>query len=246
MNCQWAEALTRYDCRPVTTREGNACLEIGTPFSLPDGSAINLYLIEEGTHVRVSDNADTVFQLGGMGIDVWQWQRMGALRDIAAMHRLTLTDRGEIFTLAQRDRVAAGLAVSVTGLIAVSLWAAERLNQPAPEADLAAEIQPYIIARNPAAPFEVAPKVRGASRAVHTFDFKHGLDLIDVISAHPNATGAAMRKAGDVQNGPFADDASPLILVDDRRDPERAQNEIGILASITRAMPVSALIETVH
>lgn len=246
MNCQWATALTRYDCRPVSSRSGAACLEIGTPFSLPDGSAINLYLIEEGTHLRVTDNADTLFQLGGMGLDVWHAKRMNTLRDIATQHKLTLTERGEIFTLAQPERAASGLAISITGLIAISLWAAEKLSRPAPEVELAAEIQPYIIARDPTARFEVAPKVLGASRTIHSFDFRHGQDLIDVINAHPNATGGAMRKVGDVQNGPFGGDASPLILVDDRRDPDRAQGEIGILASITRAMPVSRLIQTVH
>ncbi|RYD93884.1 MAG: hypothetical protein EOP50_10400, partial [Sphingobacteriales bacterium] len=35
--------MTRYDCRPVKGTDGGACLEIGTPFSLPDGSAINLF-----------------------------------------------------------------------------------------------------------------------------------------------------------------------------------------------------------
>jgi hypothetical protein len=71
---------------------------------------------------------------------------------------------------------------------------------------------------------------------------QHGTDLIDVITAHPNATGAAMRKAGDVQNGGFAHGLSPLIIVDDRKDAEHATFEIGILGSITRAMSVSRLI----
>jgi len=44
-----------------------------------------------------------------------------------------------------------------------------------------------------------------------------------------------MRKAGDVQNGPFAEIAMPLIIIDDRVEPDRALIEIGNLASVTRA-----------
>ena len=115
-----------------------------------------------------------------------------------------------------------------------------------PVADIVAELEPYIIARAPDAAFKRNPQVKGASGSLHQFDFQHGTDLIDVISAHPTATGAAMRKAGDVQNGPFAEHLSPLIVVDDRTDPDRAMNEIGILGSVTRAMPASRLTQALH
>ena len=55
-----------------------------------------------------------------------------------------------------------------------------------------------------------------------------------------------MRKAGDVQNGPFAGHYMPLIIVDDRKDPDRAASEIGILGSVTRAQAASELIRTIH
>jgi hypothetical protein len=246
MNCQWAHALTRYDCRQAKAVDGSACLEIGTPFSLPDGSAINLYLVEAGSHVRLTDNADTMFQLGGMGLDVWQSTRMSALRDFVQRHRLQLSDSGELFMLARQEHAAAALALSISGLIAVSHWAAEKLEEKAPPVDLVAELQPYIIARDPGAKFIPHPSVRGASRAVHTFDMQHGTDLIDVIQANANATAHAMRKAGDVLNGPYAEQATPLIVVDDRPDPERAGTEIGILGSLTRAKPFSSFLSTFH
>ena len=55
-----------------------------------------------------------------------------------------------------------------------------------------------------------------------------------------------MRKIGDVVNGPYADDTTQLIIVDDRFDPFRAENEMGILASIVRTQPFTELIRTVH
>lgn len=246
MNCTWAQALTKYDCRPLTGTDGQPCLEIGTPFSLPDGSAINLYLMDAGTHIRISDNADTLFQLSGMGLDVWQAARFNALRDFVGGKRMQLAESGELYMLAKKDQAAAGFAIAVTGLIAVSMWASEKLSHESPEVDLVAELQPYIIARDALAKFERHPKVKGASRAVHQFDLRHGNDLIDIIPANALSTGSAMRKAGDVQNGPFAEDASPLIIVDDRKDPMRAASEIGILGSVTRAQAASELLRILH
>ena len=247
MNCQWAQALTRYDCRAVQGKDGGPCLEIGTPFSLPDGSAINLYLCEIGAHTRISDNADTLFQLGGMGLDVWMPARLARVREVALQNKLTLGDDGEIFLLTRTEHAAAGFAVAVSGLLSIARWAAEKLDAPEPVVDLAAEVQPYVVAREPGARFEVKPHVRGASLTEHVFDFRHGDDLIDVIPASPQATGGAMRKISDVQNGPFLGEASPLVIVDDRLGKrERAESEMAILAAVTRAMPLSALLAVRH
>jgi hypothetical protein len=80
----------------------------------------------------------------------------------------------------------------------------------------------------------------------HLFDFRQGNDLIDVISPSAQATGGAMRKVGDVINGPFADAISPLIIVDDRTEPRKAENEIGILSSLVRTQAFSSLMTLHH
>jgi len=248
LHCEWAKALTRYECHALKAVGSDApCLEISTPFSLPDGSAINLYITEtQHGQIRISDNADTLFQLGGMGLDVWHPAREGALRTMLARHKVQLGSQGDAHIISQPAHVAHAFALAITGLLSVSEWASDQLGTAAPVVDIVAELEPYIIARNPGAAFKRHPHVKGASNSEHVFDFQHGSDLIDIISAHPNATGAAMRKAGDVQNGPFAEHLAPLIVVDDRTDPERAMNEIGILGSVTRAMPASRLILALH
>ena len=247
LNCEWAQALTRYDCQPLIGLNGDACLEIGTSFSLPDGATISLYITQVAQgHLKIGDNADTLFQLGGMGIDVWHPARFNSLRELLAKHKMQLGQKGDAFILASPEHAAHGFALAVTGLLALSNWASEVLNAELAPVDIVAELEPWVIARNPAAEYKRHPRVKGASNTEHTFDFQHGTDLIDIISPHPGATGSAMRKAGDIQNGPFAEHLSPLIIVDDRVDSERAMNEIGILGSVTRAMPASRLMQTTH
>jgi len=246
LTCNWANALTKYDCRPISGLDGSPGLEIGTPFSLPDGAAINLYLVPHGDHILISDNGDTLMHLNGMGLDVWQPMRMKGLRELAAKHKLTLTDQGDVRMLCLQRNAPFSFALAITGLLAVSGWACEQLNLTVANHDVAAEAEPYIIARNPSMSFVRHPKIKGASKTMHEFDFQHGNELIDVITPHPASTGSVMRKVGDITNGPFADGLTPLVIVDDRYDALRAENEMGILASIMRTQPFSQLIHALH
>lgn len=245
--CDWAQSLTRYDCQALKALDGGPCLEIGTPFSLPDGSAINLYITPTGGDmVKISDNADSLFQLGGMGLDVWHSARQSALRELLARHRMGLGKTGDVHLLTKQAHAANGFALAVTGLLSLAAWASEQMQAPAQSVDMLAELEPYIIARNPAAAHKRHPHAMGASRTDYVFDLQHGTDLIDVIGPSAQATGAAMRKAGDIQNGPFAENLNPLFVVYDLKDPMKAESEISILGSMTRAMPASRLMQALH
>ena len=247
LNCEWAQALTRYDCQTLRGLDGQPCLEIGTPFSLLDGSAINFYLTELGNGmVKITDNADTLFQLGGMGLDVWQASRLGAIRDLMQQYKMGIGEQGDLFVLAPSGQAANAFARAITALLALSAWASGHMENQEPTIDILAAVEPWIIARNPDAFYKKLPRVKGASTTMYTFDLRHGNDLIDVISADPRATGAAMRKTGDIQNGPFAEHLKPLIVVYDLISPEKAENEISILGSVTRAMPASRLMTVMH
>lgn len=246
LNCKWAHALTQYDCRTVTGFDGQSGLEIGTPFSLPDGSAINIYLMPYGNHILLSDNGDTLFHLGSMGLDLRQGMRLRALRDTASARRMAIGDKGDLHMISRQEHAAHAFAETITTILAISDWAAQQMKAEIKERDIIAEAEPYIIARDRNAIFKLRPKVRGESQAEHTFDILHGKDLIDVIAPHPAATGGVMRKVGDVTNGPYIDHLSPLIIVDDRNDPAKASNEMGIIASISRVQSFTSLMHVIH
>lgn len=241
LTCNWANALTRYDCQPVTGLNGQAGLEIATPFALPGGSPITVYLMEEGAHVLLSDNGDTLFGLGAAGFDIYHSAKQRILREMAEEFRVTLTREGDFRAICTPEKASRTFADAVAALLAVSRWATNQMQRSPLELDLAAEAEPYIVARQPEVQLTRHPRVMGASRTEHTFDFQHGADLIDVISPHAIATGGVMRKVGDVINGPFADDLSPLIIVDDRTNPDKAAGEIGIIASLARVQPFTSL-----
>ncbi|MEJ7804848.1 MAG: DUF1828 domain-containing protein [Telluria sp.] len=222
-------------------------LEIGTPFSLADGSAINLYVEQLGPqHILISDNGDTLMQMSAAGIDVWSNSRLKAIRLAISGHKLALNDRGDIRMVAQVDQGPLAFAQAITGMLALNRWIQDQLQVVVADHDLAAEAEPYILARNPLAKIIRNVHIQGASRMVHAFSLRHDHDLIDVIAPSPQSTGAVMRKVGDVVNGPFVEPYAPLIIVDDRYDPYKADKEISILASIVRTQSFSQLTGSVH
>jgi hypothetical protein len=221
-------------------------LEIGTPFSLPGGTAIVLYLAEEGQHLLVSDNGDTLVHLASLGLDVWNPQRQKALRSRLGALGMTLGPRGDLRCIARQEQAAFVFARAVSALISAADWAADQLQREHEVRDLPAEAEPYIRARNPGWTLETNVVVRGASDVLYTFDFLHGPDLIDVIAPVPQASGGAMRKAGDVLNGPSIEGTSPLIIVDDREHPKQALQEVSIIASVARAETFTRLMTSLH
>lgn len=244
MNCAWLNRLTDYHCRETQCLDGATALEIGTPFAMAGGSPITLYLIDQGSTVLLSDNGDTLANLSATGID--PFRSLPALRRKTQRYGLTLTSQGAFETITRADAAAWALAQSISGLIQVADWGADAMRTRRPPVDLAQEALPYIVARDNRAIVERNRAVIGASNTTHVFDIRHGADLIDVIAPKAQATGAEMRKVGDVQNGPFAEGLRPLIIVDDRYDPIRAAQELAILASIARSMPFSGLMQVRH
>jgi len=247
LNCEWTQGLTQYDCKPVRGIMGESVLRIGTPFSLPDGAAISLYLLEAGSgHVLISDNGDTLAHLSALGLDVAHHTRLQALRDVASEHGVTLSTEGDFKILTSQGNAAWSFARSITALLAIAQWASMHLKDHPAERNLLAEAEPYIIARAPGIELIRNVHIRGASMVDHIFDFQHGSDVIDIISPNAQATGGVMRKVGDVVNGPYADGISPLIIVDDRTDRRKAESEIRILSSLVRAQPFSSLMMPIH
>ena len=170
LNCDWAKALSQYDCTPVRAIDGTAALEIGTPFSLPDGSAINLLLVTHGEHLLITDNADTLLQLSALGL--LPWRHLDAIR--AACGALTLSPKGDFQMLTSEDKAPLSFALAITGLLRVAEWAREQLGSEAEEVDIVAEAEPYIIARNPTATFKRNVSAEGLSHTKYKFDFLHG------------------------------------------------------------------------
>ena len=239
MNRDWLETATAFDCVPIRGLHGEHGIEIGTPFSYADGSAIVLYALEEGDRILLSDNGEMLAHLEAVGLQVGR--RVTMLRERLAPFGLTLGDKGDVRVLVPAQQGAHLLAVAISGLLAVAEWEREQVGLDEQTQNLADEAEILLREWKPGTPLERRPKIKGQSKREHTFAFLVDGEYIDVIPANHTATGATMRKAGDVKNSPYLAGREIRVVVDDRRDPNRAEVERQILGSLVKAMTLSRL-----
>lgn len=239
MNCDWLKTATAFDCVPVRGLHGERGVEIGTPFSYADGSAIVLYALEEGGRILLSDNGEMLAHLQAVGVPVSR--RVAALRDRVARFGLTLGDQGDVRVLVPAEQGAHMLATAISGLLSVAEWEREHIGLDEQTQNLAEEAELLLREWKPGVTLERRPKIKGQSKREHTFAFLMDGEYIDVIPANHTATGATMRKAGDVKNSPYLAGREIRVVIDDRRDPDRANVERQILGSLVRSMTLTKL-----
>lgn len=239
MNADWLQAATHFDCVPVRGLHHEEGFEIGTPFSYADGTAIVLYAMDQDGRILLSDNGEMLAHLSSVGLDLRR--RLPLLRDRLAPFGLTLTEQGDVRSLVPPAQGAHMLSTMIEGLLAVAAWEREQLGLDEPTLDLVTEAEILLREWKPGHTLELRPKVKGQSRREHGFDFLLDGEYIDIITPNHTATGAAMRKAGDVKNSPFLNGRDIRVVIDDRADPERAEVERQILGSLVKAMRLSKL-----
>ncbi|MGE8451754.1 MAG: DUF1828 domain-containing protein [Pseudomonadales bacterium] len=243
-DCAWLRQNLAYDCRPVRTVNGEAALEIGTPFSFADGTAIVFYLIEQGAHALISDNGDTLAHLHSVGLDPFNRRRESAIRNTLAPFGVALEANGEIRAIAPTAASQHIIATYISSLLALANQERGWLGIPEPINNFADEVEQYLRLWKPADEIVRHPKVKGISRHEYTFDFWWNGELIDVVSPSHQATGGLMRKLGDVLSAP-GERAKIRVVIDDRDDFERAETEKQIIGSMASAMLFSSLTKVV-
>lgn len=240
MNCEWVEQNASFYCKQVTTMTGDAAVEIGTPFSHPDGTAIVLYAVETGNQVLISDNGDTMANLSSTGINISQG-RIKALRNLVQPFGLTLSTAGDFRCLAHSGSGRQALANVINALLVIGEWHKDKCGIDDKTDDLITEAEMYLRAWRPREEVIRHATATGMSGRAHTFDLQMGNELIEIVPANSMSTGATMRKAADVRNQPANASLRIRVIVDDRRNKERADDECRIMAALADAMTLSQL-----
>jgi hypothetical protein len=239
MNCDWLKAASAFNCVPVRGLHNESGIEIGTPFSYADGTAIVLYAMDEGDRILLSDNGDMLAHLEASGIQAGR--RIGTLRERVTRFGLTLTDKGDVRALVPAEQGPHLLATAISAMLSVAEWEREQFGLNEQTQNLADEAEILLREWKPGASLERRPKIKGQSKREHTFAFLLADEFIDVISPNHTATGATMRKAGDVKNSPYLAGREIRVIIDDRQDPDRANVERQILGSMVKAMTLTRL-----
>ena len=189
----------------------------------------------------LSDNGELLVHFSAVGINISKL--LSTLRERVTPFGLTLTDKGDVRALVPIAQGVHMLATTISAMLSVAEWEREQLGLDEQTNNLADEAEILLREWKPQAILERRPKIKGQSKREHIFDFLLDGGYIDIITANHTATGLTMRKAGDVKNSPYLGGREIRVVIDDRRDPRRAEVERQILGSLVKSMTLTKLQE---
>ncbi|MGB3290970.1 MAG: DUF1828 domain-containing protein [Burkholderiaceae bacterium] len=242
MNCDWLKEAAAFNCVPVKGLHGEAGIEIGTPFSYADGTAIVFYALAHGDHVLLSDNGDMLAHLSSVGINV-SGNRIARLKERLATHNFHMGEELDVRAIFPKSQSAHMLASGIAAMLSVAEWEHEHLALNERNRNIVEEAEILLREWKPGHNIEKSPKIKGQSKNTYSFNYLLDGEYIDIIVPNHTATGAVMRKAGDIKNSPYLNGRDIRIIIFDTDEPERAEAERQIIGSLAKAMLYSRLEE---
>ncbi len=211
-----------------------------TPFTFEGGEPIGLYLSEGEAIARISDNADTIFHLRGIGLDVGDRRKWKWVASVVETFKMRLERTGEIVGEAPVGTIHSLVSNYIGAMLALTEMERDTLNvAPEPESYVD-EVAGYLSLWRPNEEIVRSVLAKGHSGRDHFFHFKLGDEFIDAAKPHSSRTGSILRKAADIQN---SQNARPiLVIMDDREDADRASAESDILSTLVSVLPMSRLV----
>lgn len=235
MTCDALFEKLGFECR----KRSEGVYRVSTPLSFSDGEPIALYLKDNGVSVFISDNANTLFHMRAIGLDLGDRKKWRGVDQIVKTFGMTLEHSGEVTGFA-KSNAAAGLVSRYLGaMLAIADLEREMIGITQEVSEYIDEVEGHLRLWRPGDEFARGVKAKGHSGREHSFHFKLGADLIDAARPRSQSTGAILRKAADIQNS--ASTFSVLVVMDDRDDPERASAETDILSTLVKVLPFSRL-----
>lgn len=245
MNCLDFSKATGMRCEPLPMRDGSQAIAILTPFSFFDGDGVTVYACAKAQQVEYFDDGACLDWLRTVGLNLDDNRhRWPSIRAAVERYGVVLDEDGGLTTVAPAANPATGFARMVSAQLAIDTWARDCVGKPQ-SPHLLDEAALYLRAWRPTSALVVAPEAstRGITGKVHGFAFRKGNGFVDVIQPHQAASAAELRKLTDVRQLPENADLDIRVIVDDRRDPEAAAQEVQLLSSVARSWPMTRLIE---
>ncbi|MCO5121282.1 MAG: DUF1828 domain-containing protein [Burkholderiaceae bacterium] len=238
MNCADITSLLGFHCAQI---EGGG-LVLTTPYLLPNGASIPVFIEPTQTGgFRLWDAGELLFEAIASGVQLRSHSGLRGLRTKLERHGATLHHDGCLEVLADKAPLPVAFGSYIAAAFEVARWH-QKVVDRAPSHDvLIEETAGLLIEASPKEPVQRNIEIPGLSEQIWTFDLKQSGQLIDCISAHPTAGAHEVKKLVDVRGSEPYQDTDILVVVDDRADPERADQEIRVISRLADAMPFTSL-----
>jgi hypothetical protein len=230
MNCAQLFASIGFQCRSLVQPSGEVIHCLSTPFQYFDGDGIHVFAEEAGSVLRFFDGGEALFHVAGSGIKFRDNRSIAPIKKLVKDAGADLSEDGEISALAMPADARSGFQKVIAAILAISDWEGENAGLTSDTANLAAEVEFYLQQWKPGHEILRDQTLFGLSGRSHSFDFLLDGELIDVVSSRPQSTAAEVRKLADILGIPSQAKADVRVIIDDRGNAERAQQEAIILS----------------
>ncbi|MCF8186670.1 MAG: DUF1828 domain-containing protein [Sulfuritalea sp.] len=230
-----------FECADIPDNDGNVMHAIFTPFKFFDGDEISLFAEKTGDVIRFFDAGDTLFHLAGSGIHFPDKRAIKPIERLISETGAALSDSGEISTIVSVIDAKDGFGKALSAILSICNWEAENVGYSSDITTLAGEVEMYLRQLKPKAEVIYDQKLIGVSGRNSAFNFLIDGEFIDVVSSSPQSTAAEVRKLADIRGISANDDLTIKVVIDDRQNAKRANQEAMIISRFADAILLSQL-----
>lgn len=216
-----------WHCSKVPGAAGEEVLYVSTPIVLTGGKPLDFYVQQQGSKILLTDDGTAMFALRSLGFEMSDKRHWKGLENIASRHHFTLTERGvfEAEFDAEHDATWGGEMLMLC--TDIKTWEREHSSQGDMDFSLTNHVESILKKMRPDRALQ-RPATVEVGRAILEFDFKWGGIFVDAIRPSNQAVNARLRKGLLMQR--IEEHSNTLFIVDDRANPEKAREELSVLA----------------
>lgn len=239
MICEHLSTLLGFECLPLS-EDGNVAL-IQTPFKFEDGDALPVFVELVDGQVRFFDDGATLRHFLGRGVRIESRKHASFLINAAAKHNTTFSEVGELESWAPQTEASKAFSSFMCSMLAIVSWEKDQQGEDTDTSIFVEEVAMALRAWKPQASIDLGPEYEGISGRRYKLDFLLDGRPVAVSGTHANSVSAVLHRLLDIHGKPANGDFKPLVIIDDRSNPEAAKREASIIQNVSVVMPFSAL-----
>lgn len=239
MICDHLTNLLGFECFPLS--EGGEIAIVHTPFQFEDGDALPVFVEVVNGHVRFFDDGATLRHFIGRGVRIENRKHATFLTNIAACHNAAFTETGEIEAWATLEKASQAFATYLCSMLAIASWEKDQEGQDTDTSVFVEEVAMAIKAWKPNASISLDPVFEGITSRKHKLDFLVDGRPVVAVGTHHNSVSGLLHRLVDIHGNPQNQAFDPLVIIDDRSDPQAATKEAKIIQAVATVMPFTSL-----
>lgn len=239
MICTNLHQVIGFECHPL---DGSGALAyIATPFTFSDGDSIPVYVEKLSVGYRFFDDGQTLLHFMGRGMKFQTGHQLKFLSAIASQFDATLNEDGIIEVYAKEEQPQAGFASYVACMLQVRAWEVEHEGVDADASAFAIEVAEALKAWQPGVELASAREYIGASGKTYAVDYQFGEKGVLAITPQHQKAASALYKLVDITNRSSNAHEEFLVVIDDRKHPDKANNEAEVFRSVANVITYTKL-----